>query len=195
VSLHDALGDVEAEPYASSIIRVDLTKPLEDHFHLVRRDSLAGVADGEVQFIRDSFYADDNSPSLRRELDRVAQNVRENLEDPRWIEGSRRGRRHDLCHERDPPRRRLGLKGVHGLRDDLSGISNLTRHREDACLDTSNVDQVSDETVHPRPRALNALSVGENLLLVILLGLGIGDESREADHRTQHVSQVMADDA
>jgi catalase (peroxidase I) len=50
----------------------------------------------------------------------------------------------------------------------MSRVSNLTHHPKSAGFDARDIDQISDEAVHPSTRPLNALSVPEHVFDVIL---------------------------
>ncbi len=77
----------------------------------------------------------------------------------------------------------------------MSRISNLTNHPKSAGFDARDIDQISDEAVHPSTRPLNALSVPKHVFDVILPRHSCLDERRGTDHCIQHTPQVVANEA
>src|SRR5688572_24462232 len=115
MSVDDASGDVEAEPDAASIVPADLVEPLEDGFQLVARDAHARIRDRETEVLRGPLDANEDLAACRGELDGVAEQVDEHLEDARGIELRRRRRRDDLGRQRNPAGGRLRPEGIHRL--------------------------------------------------------------------------------
>ena len=89
----------------------------------------------------------------------------------------------------------MRLKGIDGLRHDLNRVSNFTHYRKSSGFDARDIDQTSDEAVHPSTRPLNALSAPEHVFDVILPRHSCRDERRGADHCIQHIPQVVANEA
>ena len=81
----------------------------------------------------------------------------------------------------------MSPKAIQRLCRYMNRISNLTRHRESAGFDTCDIDQVSDQSVHPSRGALNALSVQEHLFHVTVPRNHLRDERREGYDRRQHI--------
>src|SRR5450432_3944588 len=154
VSLNNALGDVETEPNASSVVLVDLDVRLEDRSKLVVRNSAARVAHGKAHLLTGAADADDDEPVGRSELNCVRKQVDENLKYPRCVERDRRQWLRDLRDERQASRGGLQLKRVYGLPRHLPGVSNLARDGKYPGLDTSDVDEVADQTIHSTAGAL-----------------------------------------
>jgi hypothetical protein len=94
--------------------------------------------------------------------------------------------------QRDPAFRGLSLKRLHGLSHDVCRLTNRTRHREHTCFNARDVNEVSDDSPHPRTRSLHAPRMRDD---VVLLRNFLPDERRNADHCIQHIQQVVADEA
>ena len=95
-----------------------------------RRDSHPGVADAEPEHASASRSTRDADLALaRRELDRVREEVGEDLEHPIVIEhGAKRAGR-DLGREGDALLQRGGLEGVRRFRQQGGGVAFDGRHR------------------------------------------------------------------
>src|SRR5207249_9756506 len=97
----DALRDVEPETLAPPVVLAHLPEPLEDRLQHRSGNSHAGVADAEPKHASGRFDPDDDLASGRGELDRVRDEVGEDLKHPIVIELREEGAVGDLRRERD----------------------------------------------------------------------------------------------
>lgn len=110
--------------------------------------------DGEPDVFADAVDVHGDRSSPGRELDRVAEQIGEHLENACGIERRERQRRHDPGHESDPAGRRPQPKRLHGLRHGLGRVSHLAGHRKPGGLDARHVDEIPDKPLHPGHRSL-----------------------------------------
>ena len=82
----------------------------------------------------------------------------------------------------------MHLEGVHGFGHDRRRIADLTRHRQCASFDARDVDQVSDQAVHPRSRTLDTPGVSRDLLHDICLQGAFFYERRGSDDPIEEIS-------
>lgn len=195
MSLHNGSRDVQTEADPASIVLGDLNEAIENGFQLVVGDTRSCVANGEAHVSANPFDMHDNFAAGRRELERVAQQIREHLEQPGGIKRDGGGRPHNLHHQRDAICGCLRQKSVHGLEHDRRRVSDAGRHRKLARVNARDVHEVSDQAGHPSGGALNTPSAQPHLLLVIVPRHGFRDDFRGAADRVQHVPEVMTDDA
>src|SRR3954468_3779186 len=86
VALADRLGDVQPQPEAAPIAVISLEAAVEDLFEQVRRDSFAGVLHHEADATFPQLDAHRDAAALGSELDRVADEIGQHLEDPFVVE-------------------------------------------------------------------------------------------------------------
>lgn len=91
VSFHDASGDIKAEAQSSPIILPELPEPLENGLEHVVGDAGTCVADGKTKFVCGADAFNSNGAALRRELDRVRDEIGQHLEHSIAIEFGQQG--------------------------------------------------------------------------------------------------------
>ena len=199
----DAPRDVEAEAESPPVAAADLPELPEDGLQARGGNSPSGIRDGDAHLAPGAPRADGDAGPSRRELERVAEQIGEHLEDPLAIEaGLERGPagvRSDL----DPVRRGCGLEHLDRFADEGEQVAHCGRHQELPGLDAGDVHQVPDQAVHPRRQALDGLGAREDRRLAITGGLAValeqfgshGDASQKrpqvvADHRQEDVPGV-----
>jgi hypothetical protein len=152
MSLNDALGDIETEPYTSRVALFDLLKALEHGLEMGCADTPTGITHGEAQLFVFVLETDDDTPARWRKFDRVANQIREHLQDASMIElGRRPWTRRALNHQRNTAGRGLSLERIHYLGHDLTRISEVRGNGQCARLDAGDVYEIPDEAVHSRP--------------------------------------------
>ncbi|HXC50016.1 MAG TPA: hypothetical protein VN634_03970 [Candidatus Limnocylindrales bacterium] len=191
MGLDQTLGNVQAESKPAAIVFADLPEALEDGFELVLVDADSGIADREADFSALVVYAHHHAGPVGAELDRVRNEVSENLKDPLVVERGRNRAWHG-CFERNPFCERLRLPGPDRVEDD---IRRAALRRDDGQLsgvDTCNVDQISDEPFHARGGSLNALDRDTGVPVVLRGADFFLDPGRAQDDSGQQVAKIVA---
>ena len=107
------------------------------------------------------FDTDGDLASTRGELDRVRDEVGEDLKHPIVIELREEGAGGDLRREGDALLERGGLERLRRFRHQGGGVTLDGRHRELPGVDAGDVDEVADEPIHPRDVAPDAVAAAE----------------------------------
>jgi hypothetical protein len=76
----------------------------------------------------------------------------------------------------------------------VSWITQLTRHRQHAGFDARDIDEITDQPIHPSAGSLDVLRMRHDAVNVILPRDVSRDHRGETDHAAQNVAQVVADD-
>ena len=87
------------------------------------------------------------------------------------------------------------MEGIHRLGEQRRRIAEGRCHRELAGVNARDVDQVSDQPVHPGGVALNALRPREGLFPRLVFGGDLREVRRAEDDPAKQIAQVVADDA
>src|ERR1043165_6644501 len=92
VELHDLRDDRQADPESGHVEgrRVRLAVDLEDVRQEVGGDAGAGIDDGQTRVVALPHQPDSDLPSRRRELDGVAEEIPDDLQQPHAIAAQRR---------------------------------------------------------------------------------------------------------
>src|ERR1044071_8261707 len=101
--------------------------------------------------------------ALGGELERVADEVRDPLEDPRRVERCRADSRFQRARQLEPARMRGRLEGLDRVMCELARIAGLGLHGELAGLDARDIHQVTDEAVHLAAAAADGLGVAHGV--------------------------------
>jgi hypothetical protein len=86
------------------------------------------------------------------------------------------------------------MKGVDRLAHDLRRVADLARQCKGARFDTGDIQQVSDEAIHPSTQSLNALGIREHLLHVLFSRHLLPDEHGISDDSIEQIAQIVAHD-
>src|SRR5690606_6034933 len=190
VGLHDTLGDGEAEARAALLATVRAPEALEYAVQVLRVDAGTGVGDRDA------------NPALRRrrgnldaaargyELERVAEQVREHLEDAPAIHvnGGQPGL--DATVEADRALARQLLEHHARLAHEESDLGPLAPDEELPRVDLRDVEQVLQESLHLLGRDADARDAG-----VPPIGRHVElEHGRRAGDGLQRVPQVVGHD-
>src|SRR5436305_756111 len=93
---HDASRDVEPQAQTTPIAPPDLPEPPEDGFQVLGRDSRARVRDGNAHLTIRALRPDGDARPRRRELDRVSDQIGDDLQRAVVIESGEKRRPADL---------------------------------------------------------------------------------------------------
>ena len=194
--LAQALADREAEPRAAVPARrrrVSLRERREQLGEALGVDPDAGVVDGEghlhpllVERRRHDVHG--HAP-LRRELDRVAEQVPQDLSHPAGVgDDRRRAPVRDLVAGLEPLLDRRGGHLGQGVLDDAGDVDRLGLDLELARLDLREIEDVADE--HEQGIAAGADDV--EAFALVGAHVGVGEERRHPDHGVERSAQLVA---
>ena len=104
MQLHQPPREREAQAGPLDLVGPGADPPelLEDPLLILGSDADAGVADGDLDLVVDATRADLDAPAVRRELDRVGDQVDHDLLDLALVGDDRSQRRVDLDLDGDP---------------------------------------------------------------------------------------------
>ena len=91
VHLDNALGDIQPESCALDVVTagfIDLVEPLENAFNLLGGNALAAVADRDIDLLHIVYDVEMNLAALRRKLDRIVDEVVDNLREQIFVAGN-----------------------------------------------------------------------------------------------------------
>src|SRR6185437_10314943 len=97
----DALGDIKAQPQSTTVLGIDPSKSLEDRGLVGGRNSKAVVSHGNTDVALCSRHGHRDLASLVGELQRVADQVAQHLDDAIVIAGRNDGIRSEIGRQRD----------------------------------------------------------------------------------------------
>src|SRR6266508_2539010 len=188
VRVDDAPRDGEPEPGAAA--GAPLPPAIEHVREVLRGDAGAVIRDGHLRLTLPQRHPHLDVPAAGGERDRVSDEVRNHLEHAVAIardldpEGpARRGERDLLLErERGEHRERLVDDRVEPLRPDLDAEATRIHPRQ--------VEQLADEPVHPRRRALHRLGVAPHVARV----RGAQQERRREEDRLERILEIVRDD-
>jgi hypothetical protein len=89
VRLDDRAGDIEAEPERPPPPLLHLPEAVEDYQDLVRFQAGSGIADADLHNVVHPSPLHRDPASVRSELQRVVDQVVEDLNDAAWVEARR----------------------------------------------------------------------------------------------------------
>ncbi len=190
LGLHDALRDGEAETRSEPSGPLGLPEPVEDPRQVLLRNAGSGVGHEEPHLGAARLYPERDRAALGGELDRVADDVREDLQHPAPV----------ACHvqvgaaDRLQAQALLGRRGVerfHGITHDEFDGEQARLDREATALDGRRVQEVVDEPIHPQRRAPDGV---DGLAGVVPRRAGAQSEGRAHQDHTERVPQIVRDD-
>ncbi len=149
VQLDDLPGNGEAEPKTPVCAaggETDLFEAMEDAGQEVGRNAGPRVADGEPRLGLERLETDVNATALGGELDRVAEEVGDDLTQPGRVASHQELAPAD-GHQLEPEALRLGvgLGVLDGLADDRGEIGGADGEGELAGGDAGDIEQIFDE--------------------------------------------------
>src|SRR5690606_9797966 len=153
MELGEVPHDGQAEPEAVARARplgLELTEGLEDVRELVRGDALPGVLDGEDGVRAAALDGDGDPATRRRELERVADEVEDDLPQSLWVAQDGKGVL-AVGRERDSLLLGLGAERFDRGFDELGEVEGPRLDRELAGHDARDVEELLDEA-HLLPR-------------------------------------------
>ena len=80
MGLHNAPRDVQAQAQSTPVVLADLPEPLEYGLQHRRGDSFTGVVHAKFKRLSDAFTVDADTATLGSELDRIGDQVGEDLQ-------------------------------------------------------------------------------------------------------------------
>ncbi len=169
---------------------VHLAEALEDVRQLALRDADAVVLDADEVTLGLALDAHHDAPVLRRELDRVGEQVPQDLLEPQGV-GAHRGHRLGQGREQQPDAARLGHQPdrLDRALDHLRERDGLQVQRERPALEPGDVEQVVDEGEQDSRRLPDLPDAATQRLLVErLLFL---EEIRPSHDRRQRRAQLV----
>src|SRR5690606_33282866 len=160
VRLDDALGDGEAEADAAAARVAGLPEAVEEVRELIGRDAGPGVADLEAHLVAIAFDVDAHAPAFGRELDGVADEVAERLEQAVAVDADS-GRLGLVAAqlELERPLRRDHTERLVQALEQRRGAVGARLDEQAAGLDAPQVEQVGDQAVHLLGRRADALDL------------------------------------
>ena len=170
---------------------VDLPEPLEDVGQLPCGDSDSVVLDADEISLRIAFHADNDPAMPAGELDRVGEQVPQDLLEPEGIGADQRhrGRRRreddgDQAPVRHHPDR------VDRALDDVGERHRLAVERQGAAIHSREIEQVVDER---EQNARGLANLGKSLSQRILVEAFLHEEIRPAHDRRQRRAELVVD--
>ncbi len=148
---HELAADVEAEPRAADAaghVGVETIELLEDSLLLGDRDAETGVADRKLHVMVTLFERDRHVSAVRRVLDRVVDQVREDLTELPCVCSNGRQRLRGLQHEVDV-RRRVHACSLDLELSDLQRIALLDVDAQLAGVELAREQQIVDDLRQP----------------------------------------------
>ena len=124
---------------------VGLAEALEEMRQELRRDAFAGVADAQLDVRVDALEANLHASVPRRELDRIRQQVPDNLLQPLRIAGNRNARLIDGGLQPDALRRRRRRHGLERLLNHARQVDGPDVEPQFAGDDPRHVEDIADQ--------------------------------------------------
>src|ERR1044071_6586421 len=104
MGIDDRLRDEQSEPEPAAVVAECLEEPVEDALDVLGGYALPGVVHRELDLVADRADPHRDATALGGELERVADEVRDHLEDPRRVERCRADSRVPRARQPEPPR-------------------------------------------------------------------------------------------
>ena len=194
MSPHDALRDREAKACTAAIGALALPEAVEHERQVFRCDAHTGVLHDDQNPAGAAQRAHAYMPSLGRELDRIAHQVREYLRNAVRIDGHDRQPRLEFSLQRHAARRGQRRKQVRRGGHQRPNGFRFPRNAQLASLEACHVEQILNERVHLR-RGLqdHARMLGGGRWQACRAGVARNVQQRRGEHlhRVHGVAQVM----
>ena len=159
--LNDALGDIQPQPAAGGVVFSLGPIAIEHMGQIVRRNALTGVAHRKYNLLAGAHGADADVALARSELDRIADQVRQHLEQALRV-GLDLQARLDIERQVDALFRGQGRQQRIRL---FKNLADVQRHRLDHIapgFDFRGVEQVFQQHVHAPGSLLHGVNGGRN---------------------------------
>ncbi|ESS40103.1 hypothetical protein P355_3092 [Burkholderia cenocepacia KC-01] len=155
VQLRDVAHDRQAEPQTALRRRERAFRPaerVEQVRQVFRRDALPGVGDGQPHALAGARQRHVDAAARRRELDRVRQQVRQDLAQAFAVRGNHAGRHRVFRRQHEPVRLGGRVEFTCGVAHDPHEVDRHAFETQPAGREGRGVEQIGDH-VRQRPRA------------------------------------------
>ena len=191
VQLDEVTHDRQSEPEPAVLPAdraVGLAEPLEDERQKVGGDARAVVGDRQAQAVAGLRQHDVDPAAIRRELDRIDDEIADDLLQPLRVAAHEVAGRIDARVQRDGPRAGRRAERLDGGGDDPAEVHRRQLETEAPRHDAGHVEDVFDEL---RLELCVALDDLERAAVVLAVERAVPQHARPADDRVERRPQFV----
>ena len=194
MSLDDALCNRQSKTCTELCGGLGLPVAVENMVEMLGRNSRTGIGDRKPHLIVLMTCENADLPAFRRELYRIADEIREHLQNTLAVgrDGNRMIRRH--ARDSELGSRSERSRGLSGFLNQRLHVHGNRVYREAACLYPRDVQQVLDQPVGPCCRALDDFELASRLYAAVICGRDLEQERRCHMYGMHRIPEVVRDD-